>query len=223
MLLFVFTRLGILMLEDEVNLDLNVRLSHLTMDPKEVVFVKITLLVDPHLSGPNMITYGEALENSSACRALLSLSSLRYAPPHSRPSASRNQPGLVDIHCPRAFTLKLDFILYHQRLPLIVDLLGELGRDGMMGRLVLHHQALVAFYPFEHMRFFDGPLANVRPLLVGLFILLVLFLLSMRGRPSRVPVIGELFDKGALQVGWLITETSTGQQRRIRHRRVYSR
>lgn len=70
-LLLVFTSLGVLVFEDEVNLS-RVSISY------EIAYKCIlTLLVLPHLSGPNMITYGEALENSSAWSFLFSCRSFR--------------------------------------------------------------------------------------------------------------------------------------------------
>ena len=79
MLLFVFASLRVLVLEDEVNLLSSVSLDLFSCDARH------TLFVVPHLSGPNMITYGEALENSSEASFLSFLSSFMYAPPHSRP------------------------------------------------------------------------------------------------------------------------------------------
>ena len=48
MLLFVFASLGVLVLEDEVDLSM--------LDMKWNKSGQLTLLVAPHLSGPNMIT-----------------------------------------------------------------------------------------------------------------------------------------------------------------------
>lgn len=79
MLLLILASLGVLVAEDEV--DLICQLEIVALGTK-----RRTLLVAPHLSGPNMMMYGEALENSSAWRAALSWRSFMYAPPHSRPS-----------------------------------------------------------------------------------------------------------------------------------------
>lgn len=60
-LLLVLASDWVLVTEDEV--DLHVQLA---WEESTVFATKRTLLVEPHLSGPNMIMYGEALENSSA-------------------------------------------------------------------------------------------------------------------------------------------------------------
>ena len=72
MLLFILPRLGVLVLEDEVDLAKGQRSATFESESNDS-----TLSVEPHLSGPNMITYGEALENSSRCSDLSSLKSFR--------------------------------------------------------------------------------------------------------------------------------------------------
>ena len=66
MLFFILASFRILVFENKV--DLYAAVS------QEVCWESsfLTLFVAPHLSGPNMITYGDALENSSACNFLLS-------------------------------------------------------------------------------------------------------------------------------------------------------
>jgi hypothetical protein len=66
MLLLVLAGLGVLVAEDEVYLKKSGAVHGIAKS------TELTLLVEPHLSGPNMIMYGELLENSSAWRALLS-------------------------------------------------------------------------------------------------------------------------------------------------------
>ena len=50
--------------------------------------MKCTLLVSPHLSGPNMMVYGVSALNPSCESASDALSSFMYAPPHCRPFLS---------------------------------------------------------------------------------------------------------------------------------------
>jgi hypothetical protein len=64
-------------------------------------------------------------------------------------------------------TLKFDLVLNDQRLSFGVNCLCKLGRDGMMGSLVLDYQALVALHALEDSWLLNGPVANVRPLILG--------------------------------------------------------
>lgn len=70
-------------------------------------------------------------------------------------------------------TLQLDLILDHQGLVLVVDLLGELGGDSVMGRRVLDHETLVALNTLQDGGFLDRPGANVGPVLIRLGVLLL--------------------------------------------------
>ena len=130
-----------------------------------------TLFVDPHLSGPNMMMYGEALENSSVFKAALSWSSFMYAPPHSRPAVSCQQMQ----HWGRfsRLTLLLGLVLDDEGLVLVVHWLREFGRNGMMSGLVLEHETFVAVDTTKDRWLFDGPCADVRPLLLGVLLLCV--------------------------------------------------
>jgi hypothetical protein len=101
--------------------------------------------------------------------------------------------------------LQLDFVLDNERLALGVDGLGELGRDGMVGSLVLDDQALVALNALQFSWLLNGPVANVGPFLLGGGVLLFFFL-GMGRLPPRVPVVCELFQEGGLQVGRLETK-----------------
>jgi hypothetical protein len=99
-------------------------------------------------------------------------------------------------------TLKLDFVLDDERLALGVHGLRELGRDGMMGGLVLDDQTFVALNALQLGRLLDGPVADVGPFLLGAGACL-LFLLGVRRLPPCVPVICELFKERGLQTGGL--------------------
>jgi hypothetical protein len=91
--------------------------------------------------------------------------------------------------------LRLDFILDHQGLALVVNLLGELGRDGVVGGRVLHHQTLVALNSLEDGGLLNSPLANEGPVLIGLGVVL----LRVRELPPGLPVVGELLQEGSLE------------------------
>jgi hypothetical protein len=98
-----------------------------------------------------------------------------------------------------SLTLRLDLILDNKRLVLVVNLLVELGRNGVVGSDVLDDEALVALNALEDSGFLHRPFADVGPVLIRLGI----FLLSVGGSPSLLPVICELFQEGSLDVGGL--------------------
>lgn len=95
--------------------------------------------------------------------------------------------------------LKFDFVLDDEGLALVVDDRREFGRDGVVGSCVLHNKALVTHNSREDSGFFDRPLPHVGPILLALGVLLF----GMGGGPSRVPVVGELFEEGSFQSGRL--------------------
>ena len=84
--------------------------------------------------------------------------------------------------------LGLDLILDHQGLALVVDLLGELGGNGVVRGRVLDDQTLIAFNTLEDGRLFDSPLTDVGPVLLGLGVVL----LGAGTLPPGLPVISEL-------------------------------
>lgn len=92
-------------------------------------------------------------------------------------------------------TLRLHLILNHQSLALVVNLLGELGGNGVVSCDILHHETLVAFHSLENGRFFNGPFTDKSPLILGLGVLL----LSLGRDPSRFPALGELFQERRFQ------------------------
>lgn len=94
-------------------------------------------------------------------------------------------------------TLKLDLILDNKRLALGVNLLSELGGDGVVSGRVLDNQALVTFHALEDVRLLNSPLANIGPLLILIRVLCVL--LGVGRLPSRLPVIGELLKERSLE------------------------
>jgi hypothetical protein len=91
--------------------------------------------------------------------------------------------------------LWFNLVLDHQGLALVVNLLRELGGDGVMGSGVLHDQTLVAIDTLQDSRLFHGPFTNVGPFVLRLGIIL------LRGRrlPTRLPVIGELLQERSLE------------------------
>jgi hypothetical protein len=93
-------------------------------------------------------------------------------------------------------TLELDLILNNEGLALVVNLLGELGRDGMMSCGVLDHKTLVTFHALVDMRLLDSPFSYVCPFLILVGTLRVL--LGVGRLPSRFPVVGELLDEVTL-------------------------
>lgn len=96
-------------------------------------------------------------------------------------------------------TLELDFVLDDEVLALGVDLLWELGGDGVVGSFVFDHQALVLLHTLEHSGLLDSPGTHVSPFLFGGLVVL----LCMRGLPPGFPVVGELLEEGRLQLGRL--------------------
>ena len=95
--------------------------------------------------------------------------------------------------------LGLDLILDNKSLALVVDLLGELGGDGVVGGRVLDDQTLIALNTLEDGGLLDSPLANVGPVLLGLRVVL----LGVGPLPSGLPALGELLQEGGLQGRWL--------------------
>jgi hypothetical protein len=62
--------------------------------------------------------------------------------------------------------LKLDLVLNNESLALVLNLLWELGRNGVVSGRVLDDETLIAFHPLEDSWLFDGPFSNVCPLLI---------------------------------------------------------
>ncbi len=92
--------------------------------------------------------------------------------------------------------MELDFVLDYQGLVLVVDLFVEFGGNGMMGRGILDDKAFVAINGFQHMRLLDGPFSDIGPILVCLRVLF----LGVRWLPSRVPIVGKLFEEWSFDV-----------------------
>jgi hypothetical protein len=97
--------------------------------------------------------------------------------------------------------LKLDFVLNNKCLSLVIDLLGELGRDGMMSCSVLDDKTLVALHALVDMWLFYSPFSNISPFLILVGTLCVL--LGMGWLPSCLPVICELLKEIGLELGRL--------------------
>lgn len=99
--------------------------------------------------------------------------------------------------------MELDLILDNEGLALVVNLLGELGRDGMVSSWVLDHQALVALHSLEDMWLLYSPLSDVRPFFI--FVGALGVLLGVGRLPAGVPAICELLDEVTLDGGRLVT------------------
>jgi hypothetical protein len=97
--------------------------------------------------------------------------------------------------------LGLDLVLDDQSLALVVNLLGELGRDGVVSGRVLDDQTLVTLDTLEDGRLLDRPFTNVGPVLFRLGVIL----LCVGALPPGLPVVGELLEEGSLQSGRLKT------------------
>jgi len=95
-------------------------------------------------------------------------------------------------------TLELDLILNHEGLALGVDLLRKLGGDGVVGSRVFDNETLISLHALVDSGLLDGPLANVRPLLVASALLL-----GVGGLPPAVPAICELLEERSLELGRL--------------------
>lgn len=91
--------------------------------------------------------------------------------------------------------MRLDLVLNHQGLALVVDLLGELGGDGVVSSGVLHDQTLVTIDTLQDSRLLNGPFTNVSPFILGLSVIL----LRVRRLPPSLPVVGELLKEGSLE------------------------
>lgn len=104
-------------------------------------------------------------------------------------------------------TLKLHLVLNNEGLALVVNLLGELGRDGVVSGGVLDDKTLVALNSLVLVGLLNSPLANVGPFLFLLSLVgAASVLLGVRRLPSRLPVIGELLQEVRLDGGRLRNE-----------------
>jgi hypothetical protein len=110
-------------------------------------------------------------------------------------------------------TLKLNLILYNQSLALVVNLGGKFGRDSMVSSGILDDETFVTLHARVDSGLLYGPLSNVRPVFLTLWILL----LRVRDFPSRLPVISELFEEGGFERGGLLEVLAgdDGGERRI--------
>ena len=100
-------------------------------------------------------------------------------------------------------TLKLDLVLDDKGLARVVNLLGELGRDGVVGGGILDNKTLVALDALELERLLHRPFTDKRPLLVLLLVGAGEVLLGVGSLPALVPVVGELLDEVRLDGGRL--------------------
>lgn len=114
-------------------------------------------------------------------------------------------------------TLKLDFVLDNKRVILVADGRGELGRDGVVGGLVLEHETLVASHAAKHAGLLDLPCANVCPLLLGVL------LLGVRCLPAALPVVCELLEERSFECGGLLRSVAVGASVRSFRAIAYSK
>ena len=102
----------------------------------------------------------------------------------------------------KLLTLKLHLILDNKSLILVVNRLGELGRDSVVSGGVLDNKTLIALDTFDLERLLDRPLADVSPFL-RVFVGAGHVLLRMGRLPPGLPVIGELLEEIGLNGGGL--------------------
>lgn len=110
--------------------------------------------------------------------------------------------------------MEFDLILNDQGLALVVNLLREFRRNGMMGSCVLYDQTLIALHSLVNVWFFDGPFTDVCPLLI--FVGAFGVLLGVRRLPSCLPIVRELLDKVALNFSRLFEGTLASNCRPVR-------
>ena len=97
--------------------------------------------------------------------------------------------------------MKLDLVLDNECLSLVLNLLGELGRDGMMSCGILDNKTFVALHALVYMRLLYSPLSNVCPFLI--FVRTLCVLLGVRRLPSCLPIVCELLEEVGLELGRL--------------------
>lgn len=97
--------------------------------------------------------------------------------------------------------MKLDLVLDNECLSLVLNLLGELGRDGMMSCGILDNKTFVALHALVYMRLLYSPLSNVCPFLI--FVRTLCVLLGVRRLPSCLPIVCELLEEVRLELGRL--------------------
>jgi hypothetical protein len=56
--------------------------------------------------------------------------------------------------------------LYDKGLALVVNLLWEFGRNGVVSSGILHHKTFIALNTFEDRWFFNRPFTNIGPVLI---------------------------------------------------------
>jgi hypothetical protein len=83
--------------------------------------------------------------------------------------------------------------LDNESLALVLNLLGELRRDSVMGSSVLDNETLVALHALEDMRLLYSPLSNICPFLILVRALGVFF--GMGWLPSSLPIVCELLNE----------------------------
>ena len=106
-------------------------------------------------------------------------------------------------------TLELDFVLNDQGLALVLNLLRELGRDGVVSGGILDDETLVANHAGIDGRLLDSPFTDVGPFLF-LFSGASHVLLGMGRLPPLLPVPSKLLEEVCLQLGGLRDSWSAG-------------
>ncbi len=100
-----------------------------------------------------------------------------------------------------ALTLKLNFVLDNKCLSLVLNLLGELGRDGVMSCGILDDKTFVTLHALIDMRLLYSPLSDVCPFLI--LVRTSCVLLGMGWLPSSLPIFCELLEEVGLELGRL--------------------
>lgn len=176
MLLLVLAGLGVLVTEDEVNLTGRKDMS-VTVQCTQALGIDTYLVGSTALVGTKHDHVGCGVGELLLVELLVLLEELEVG--------TTAHQGV----------LRLDLILDNQGLALVVNLLGELGRDGVVSSRVLDNQTLVTLHSLEDGGLLNSPFANKRPVLIGLGV----DLLRVRGLPPGLPVVGELLQEGSLE------------------------
>lgn len=177
MLLLILAGLGVLVTEDEMNLMGRKDISVLTVQCTPGLGIDTYLVSSTALVRAKHDHVGSGVGELLLVELLVLLEELEVG--------STAHQGV----------LRLDFILDHQGLALVVNLLGELGGDGVVSGRVLHNQTLITLHSLEDGGLLNSPLANKGPILLGLGV----NLLRVRGLPPGLPVVSELLQEGGFQ------------------------
>jgi hypothetical protein len=180
-LLLILAGLGVLVTEDKVNL---AAVSGSSTRKLQAI---------SYLVGSAALVRSEHDNVRGGVRELLLVKSLVILQElHVSSTALQTICKSISIHWLRAksveHTLELDFVLHNKGVALVVNGLGELGRDGVMSGLVLNDQTLIALHTLQHGGLLYSPVADISPLLLSRLVIL----LCVRSLPSTLPIVREL-------------------------------